>query len=506
MFKNKFLYLVLAGTVTVGTFTSCNDFLDVVPDNRTEIDSKVKAQELLVSAYPETGFAEMGELMSDNVSDNGTRYSVFSRMVSECYYWNNVSEQTQDSPFAMWSNNYKAIAATNQVLQYVNDKSDDDLKAIKGEALIARAYAHFFLANVFCQPYSKETSETDLGIPFIDDPNYSITDVPSRLTVAEVYRKINSDIEEGLPLIDDGIYSAANIAKYHFNKKAAYAFAAQFNLYYGQYDKAIEYATVALGKNPSSVLRNYKDFTVMSSPEDIAKTWTRADRDNNFLLITLNSNWALSHKAEGRYTFNIDKCREVIWADGPWGSTNNTYVGKLTYGSDAMIYIPKYFHYFETLDVVSQSGYWRLVNPEFTGDETLLCRAEAYALKNDLNAAAADLDIWARNFTSTGFGLDKSKIINFMNNDAIAAMKTPLNPKFTINAGEQTSFLQFLLWVRRCETIHTGKRFFDIKRYGLGVVHNVVNEPSMTLTTDDLRKVVQIPESVVSSGVQANPR
>ena len=47
-----------------------------------------------------------------------------------------------------------------------------------------------------------------------------------RGTVAEVYQNIAADLEEGLPLIDDNIYSRV---KYHFNKKAAYAFAARFS-------------------------------------------------------------------------------------------------------------------------------------------------------------------------------------------------------------------------------------------------------------------------------------
>lgn len=49
----------------------------------------------------------------------------------------------------------------------------------------------------------------------------------------ELYAKINKDIEEALPLVNDGIYK---VPKYHFNKKAAYSFAARFNLYYKNLD------------------------------------------------------------------------------------------------------------------------------------------------------------------------------------------------------------------------------------------------------------------------------
>ena len=33
--------------------TSCNEWLDVMPDNRAEVDSAEKVEKLLVSAYPE---------------------------------------------------------------------------------------------------------------------------------------------------------------------------------------------------------------------------------------------------------------------------------------------------------------------------------------------------------------------------------------------------------------------------------------------------------------------
>ena len=50
-----------------------------------------------------------------------------------------------------------------------------------------------------------------------DSPKYT------RGTLAEVYSKIDADLIEGLPLITDEFYS---VPKYHFNQKAAYAFAA----------------------------------------------------------------------------------------------------------------------------------------------------------------------------------------------------------------------------------------------------------------------------------------
>ena len=50
-----------------------------------------------------------------------------------------------------------------------------------------------------------------------------------RGTLEEVYRKVERDLLEGIDLISDDSYS---VPKYHFTRKAAYAFAARFYLYY----------------------------------------------------------------------------------------------------------------------------------------------------------------------------------------------------------------------------------------------------------------------------------
>ena len=44
---------------------ACNDFLDELPDNRTELDTPDKINRLLVSAYPSRSFTRMCEIASD---------------------------------------------------------------------------------------------------------------------------------------------------------------------------------------------------------------------------------------------------------------------------------------------------------------------------------------------------------------------------------------------------------------------------------------------------------
>ena len=50
-YKNV-LYTAVISTLCLG-ITSCSDFLDEMPDNRTELNTDQKIAKLLVSAYPD---------------------------------------------------------------------------------------------------------------------------------------------------------------------------------------------------------------------------------------------------------------------------------------------------------------------------------------------------------------------------------------------------------------------------------------------------------------------
>lgn len=85
----------------------------------------------------------------------------------DLYKWADSAEQDQDSPHALWESCYMAISACNEVLKVIEDAGNPaSLSAEKGEALVCRAYAHFLLANIFCNAYSSQAS-SDLGIPYM---------------------------------------------------------------------------------------------------------------------------------------------------------------------------------------------------------------------------------------------------------------------------------------------------------------------------------------------------
>ena len=98
----NFKYTAIAFTALSLTVSSCNDFLDEMPDNRTELDTPEKITKLLVTAYPTTSWNLLAEFSSDNTDDNGPKYQIFDRLSREIYEWKDTKETGNDSPVTYW--------------------------------------------------------------------------------------------------------------------------------------------------------------------------------------------------------------------------------------------------------------------------------------------------------------------------------------------------------------------------------------------------------------------
>lgn len=199
MKKNKTI-LVLLLFISF-SYISCDDYLNEVPDDRQEIKTLENLSELLVSGYSEASYNFI-EWKTDNVvaiPDNEQR----NELTENFQFMPVISSEEQDTPGYFWTNTYNAIAHANQVLSEIEtiENTDNALKmAIKGEALLIRAYNHFMLANVFCQQYSA-TNASGLGIPYILAPETALQVNYERGTLQETYDLIEADLIAGLPLV-----------------------------------------------------------------------------------------------------------------------------------------------------------------------------------------------------------------------------------------------------------------------------------------------------------------
>ena len=350
-----------------------------------------------------------------------------------------------------------------------------------------------------------------------------------RGTLRQLYEAINKDIEEALPNIDDEIYGAT--PKYHFNRQAAFAFAARFNLYYMNYDKVIAYANEVLGSgDPISRLRNYQQYEELGR-RDIANLYVSSSDPANLMLTTPYSMgpYYLAYGGSGRFGHNQTVVTyETYWVEMPWGrgsSDNTLYYAKKMYGSNPCVAFPKLDPFFEYTDRVAGIGYYHSVDPVFTTDETLLCRAEAYALKGEAtyDKAVDDINYWITTHCKESEGkavrpvMTVESINTFMegvdtalvnwNTVGDLSIRKTLHPQgFTVKPGTQDNLIQFILHVRRLETIFQGLRFADLKRYGIEYIHKLRGEDPVLHVPGDLRDAVQLPIDVITAGLEPNPR
>ena len=558
MMKHTRLFLItaLAGL----TLTACNDFLDELPDDRIEIDKVEKVEALLASAYPGDTFVRLAELASDNVDDlNGDLNGNYDRFSEQCYRWQEITESDNENAAMVWQGHYAAIASANHALQAIDElggiTASDELRALRGEALLCRAYSHFILTNLFCLNYSKTHSESDLGIPYITEPESTLHPHYERPSVAEDYRLIEKDLLEGLQLMSDVIYTNP---RYHFNSKAAYTFASRFYLFYQQPEKVIEYSTKALGDNPSALMRDYD--TMQSMPTDNmqprAMQYVSVNDQANFLLLPVISNDAFyfqGYSTGGRFNTNHYIGQAELFFATPWAPETQAAAESQSIFRFYWFYsqnydkflLPKTPYFFEEINPNNHTGYYRTVVVALKAEEAVLNRAEAYAVLGQNDKALADINIWTNSFivdsvTYVSGGhynwdpfeyvveystekvprdLTMESIHKWHHKYGYYSPERPmprkhLNPEWLqlTEGSDQECLLQTILLLRRLEFLHEGMRWFDIKRYGIKIYRREINAALNMLTlTDSLeyrdpRQAIQLPFEVRGAGLQPNPR
>lgn len=549
--KTKYIFaafLMLLGLV------SCDKFLDTMPDNRAEVNSASKIRALLASGYPANTYLTFNEYMSDNVDNMGDDNPGTSRYMDQIYSWQDVTETSNDSPKYFWSESYFCIAHANQALDAIfaltGTSSLDDAAAIAaagygpefGEALLIRAYNHFMLVNEFCLNYNSETSSQDLGIPYMEQVEQELNPKYERGNVADVYTKIERDLELGLKYVSDSYYQ---VPKYHFNVRAAYAFAARFYLYYEKWDKAVEYATKCLGSQPATVLRNWEAIGKLERDWDVRSyEFVKSASDANLLMLTSYSQFGYMFCYPGitKYSHNSYlSFTEVGYAKNVWGNTetgwrnvSGWYFMQPEWYNGATFDLIAYFkipYMFEYTDPVARIGYAHAVCPAFTTDETILNRAEANIMLHNYDAATEDINTWIHSVIRPMYfstDLTTEDIVAFYSAIDYCAWNAPtikkkLNPAFNIGAdgGIQESMLQCVLGLKRMDQMAQGLRWLDIKRYGIEIWRRTMEPDSKAgeydaafkparlddvLTVNDPRRAMQLPLDVITAGMTPNPR
>ena len=507
------------------TLTSCDDWLDKLPDNRMELQTPSDVSNLLVSAYPSAHPAYLLEMYSDNTDDCvNPSWSEASRFQAQAYNWEDITETGEDeSPQELWNRHYLAIASANAAIDLIEGKgSPAEYNEQLGEALLCRAYAMFQLSTVFCKAYNPATASTDLGLPYPTHPEKVVGTVYTRGTMEDLYGQIDKDLQRGLPLVSSN-YSKP---KFHFNTEAAKAFAARFYLYKGDFAKAITYATEVLGADPTAKARDWDAYAALNMNQQIRpEAWVSADEKCNFLLQTVYSEWgAISgpylygDKYAHSYRITYD---EDIASKGPFGAANSTFKQRVWSNTAlAKLFHRKVPYEFEYTDLQAGIGFAHAEYAVFTTEQLLLERAEAYALSGELQKAVDDYNTIMKIYQKYPKTFTLKQIVDFYNGvdyytpKKATVKKHFVKPVYTIDAegSDQEALLQAILHLRRIMELGEGYRMQDVKRYGIVIYRRQTNTSftisavTDSLTVDDPRRAIQLPQDVITSGLEPNDR
>ncbi len=486
---------ILFTLVVIFVLNGCDNYLNESPDDRLELDTLDKAAKVVARAYSDASYAYT-DMYTDLAGPTGNAVNAMgiSRNTGgntiddqdrQTYSWDVVEAIFQDTPTFYWDSAYEAIAHANEVLAVIDNLGGDTERrnAIKGEALVTRAYHHFMLVNLFGLHYN-EMAASNLGIPYIKIPEIEFLPIYKRNTVQEVYDFVEKDLLEGLALIRDKFYIGTK--KYHFTVKAAQAFASRFYLWKRDYEKCIKYSDLFLGGNPLTFVKDYNSIDA-SGYLAIAENYGDPADDSNVLVMSQftfytrrSSGFRLNNAGFNQLFTNPIGAEDIRESHGRW-----------TFGTDASA-LARLREYFFREDLSSNSGQGYVISVELKGEEVLLNRAEAYLEINNTPLALENLNLLVAT-RYNGATYDNLDLVrNFYN-----------------QTDDKIALMNLILDERKKEFWDHGLRWFDIKRHNIPITHQLpITEGGqlLELPANDLRRAVQIPSNALDQGLIPNPR
>ncbi|MDR0371294.1 MAG: RagB/SusD family nutrient uptake outer membrane protein [Prevotellaceae bacterium] len=202
------------------------------------------------------------------------------------------SHNAVNSPAGFWYYPYYTIRNVNNIIEYTDrftrDQMSPTLQDVRGQALTARAMAHFDLVKVYGMPYPKDKGAS-LGVPIVTKrlPNDA---KPVRNTVAEVYNRIIDDLTEGSTYIAKHKRTGAGSEQLKLNWYANQLLLSRAYLYTEQNRKAFQVAE-------NLIAEALKDGYRLFSTDEYPTAWSK-DTGSEFLFTLINQTSEVSDSKE----------------------------------------------------------------------------------------------------------------------------------------------------------------------------------------------------------------
>jgi len=243
----KSIHNILFGAAMMMCSSCGNDWLDLLPSTSIASSEAVKT-------IPDARASINGVyLQFRSTGSYGGKLSWYGDITGDdMRTWGNSSTRSgatyrydynpQNTPSDLWSQPYSILRNANNLLSLIDDininaTEEAERDYIKGEALMARALAHFDLCRIYGYPYLKDNGSSPGA--FIVRSSVEADAKPERNTVAECYNElIIPDLLAAIPMLSGN--KTASMAR--FNKWAAKLLLSRVYLYKGDNDGALREA------------------------------------------------------------------------------------------------------------------------------------------------------------------------------------------------------------------------------------------------------------------------
>lgn len=283
IYRSYLFKLSLALLVTLGLGACGEDFLELSPSEALPLGSAIRTVDDLGTAvngmydqfqnsdYYGRYFILVPDVMSDDVKQNASanrakEYAEYAAFPSHFI--------TQE----MWEEIYEAINRANTVINAQIDVPaavQDDYDQLVGEALAARALAHFDLVRLYGQHFGFTPDNSHPGVPIVLE--FDQEGEPARNTVGEVYNQIVQDFEAAIDLLND------NRGTGSISKAAAQGLLARVMLYMGNWSRAESLATEVIENSGVTLTptEGYVDAWMSGTSPDVLFEIVMTEVDNN---------------------------------------------------------------------------------------------------------------------------------------------------------------------------------------------------------------------------------
>ncbi|MCT4601299.1 MAG: RagB/SusD family nutrient uptake outer membrane protein [Marinifilum sp.] len=413
--------------------TSCDDFLDVKPKGKLipnaveDYDNLLNYEGIVKKCFSDNNKGSLLPYLTDDIKLSKALEDLYlSHPNIDRYnaYIFKKPYKNPELPDNIWVNSYRNMAYLNVIIRdvkaAVKTKADEKLaEIVKAQALIARAWQYFTLAQVYGPIYNPNGDNEVKVIPLVTDPEIG-SKIPDLATSKEVLEFVFKDIYKALPTLPENVKHPSRA-----NKKAAYALLANIHMFTNKWDSVEYYSEKAW--DGEGKLYDYNDF-ILEKPDDPESVKVLGierkpnNKENLFYRFSARSIGSQESYVSDELvnSFIINDLRfKLFYRKIKGKNDDDEFQQQFNYNA-----------YYKT------TGY--------SYPEVLLMRAEAYARNNKLQKAINDLNILRKYRYETG-----------------------TEPLELSNLSQDEVIMQVLSERRKELAFITLKRFLDLKRFSL---------------------------------------